>query len=94
MAKASDIVFDFLRNIGKKAFVRRIQMAGKHEILKNKQAKLIADVEEIVIRINGAAPHADAVEIGKYAVLQHPPGALGGSSGENGILDKQGLSIY
>ncbi len=58
-----DLILDFRRNAFEEIRRRRIEIAGKHEILPDHQAKPIAEVVEPVRLVETTAPDSDHVHI-------------------------------
>ena len=72
--QAADVVDELRTDILFKGIRQIIHRAGEHEVLPYQQAQLVADVVEPVVRIESAAPHADAVHVGGPGILQQPAG--------------------
>ena len=86
MTDAADVLIHLGQHAAKQFFIGIIHRAGKHEVKEHHQAKLVTNIEEPIVGIITAAPHANGVEIARLALLQQCACALWGDAAENIIL--------
>ena len=101
MAQSLDIVDKFSTDICLELRCQLIYRARKHEVLPHEQTKLVAGVEEPVLRIVAAAPYAHRVKVCSLAVQKKLSRALLGRSSEQVLLRdivgahrEHGLAVY
>ena len=64
MAKALDVIFNFLFHVCKEGFVKEgISLTGKHKVLPHKDTLFVAKLIEIVAFIVAAAPYTNHIHI-------------------------------
>ena len=72
MLQTGRVIGDFSCHFGKKGIISRIERAGKHRILPDKNAKCVTEIVEIIAFIPAATPDAQHVHIGINSRLQQP----------------------
>ena len=70
MAEAGEVVPDLRADIIQELIRRVVDMAGKHKVLPDDQAPLVAQVHELLVRIQASSPDADAVEMRPHAAVE------------------------
>ena len=75
--KTGDIVPDLGFDLCQKVTICRVERAGKHRILPDKNAKLVTDVVERIAFIPAATPDPEHVHVGVYNGLQKITQGLG-----------------
>ena len=63
MPEAAHVVMGLLDDILLEIIGERIDIAGEHQILPDKDSVLIAGIIECITRVIAATPYADAVEV-------------------------------
>ena len=84
--QAADVVAKLGADVLLKGVGQVVDRAGEHEVLPDKQAQLVADIVEPVVRVEAAAPDADAVHVGGSGVLQEPSRASRVHAGQQIVL--------
>ena len=85
-SQAFHLLFRLDSGIFKENLVVGIHRSCIHEILPNQDAQRVADVEEIIRRINAAAPNAQHVEMRIFGLTKQLQRVVGIDPGLNHLL--------
>ncbi len=86
MAQPAQIVLRLPGDAFLKGGGHAVHIAGEHQVQPDDQALFVAQVHEMIVGVDAAAPDADAVEIRPHAVLKQPGRAFLRHPGEQIVL--------